>query len=188
MPTLILLKGQPGSGKSTLGRELARELHIALIDKDDARSAFQNLFPAHPEINWNDLSYDVMFNYVETQLKCGNSVLVDCPLARRVLYNRAAELATEYSANIALVECIADDHEVWEKRIVERGQQDAGTMHSHKPATMDDVKSIMERNNGSETWSDSVDVACRLRIETTRQDTLEQVQEVICKLRSYAAM
>ncbi len=99
MTVLLLLKGQPGSGKSTLGRALAQRLHWALVDKDDARDAFQHLAESEAQrsINWNSLSYDVMFNVARTQLACGVSVIIDCPLARLELYNRAAELAQQAS-------------------------------------------------------------------------------------------
>lgn len=94
-PILVCLKGSPGSGKSTLARELARRLGWALIDKDDARDAFQSLTQQHPGVDWNSLSYDVMFRYAATQLACGNSVIFDSPLARRALFDRAREMAEQ---------------------------------------------------------------------------------------------
>ena len=36
---LVLLKGHPGCGKSTLGRAVARHLRCPLVDKDDPRDA-----------------------------------------------------------------------------------------------------------------------------------------------------
>lgn len=94
-PVLLLLKGQPGSGKSTLAAALARALQWPLVDKDDARSAFQPLVAPHPAVDWNELSYAVLWRVVETQLRCGLSVVVDCPLARRTLFDRAAVLAQQ---------------------------------------------------------------------------------------------
>jgi len=41
----------------------------------------------------NDLAYDIMFRVAASQLSCGLSVIVDCPLARRELFERAAALA-----------------------------------------------------------------------------------------------
>ena len=100
---LLLLKGQPGSGKSTLGRALAGRLGWALIDKDDARDAFQPLVGAYPAIDWNSLSYSVMFNYAATQLGAGVSVILDCPLARRELYERATKVAARVRAPLCLM-------------------------------------------------------------------------------------
>jgi len=93
MPLLLLLKGQPGSGKSTLGRHLARRLSIPLIDKDDARDCFQALALANQHIDWNQLSYDVIFSIAESQLANGLGLILDCPLARHSLFVRAAALA-----------------------------------------------------------------------------------------------
>lgn len=44
-------------------------------------------------IDWNQLSYDVMFRVASTQLGLGMSVILDCPLAHRQLYDKGAELA-----------------------------------------------------------------------------------------------
>jgi adenylylsulfate kinase-like enzyme len=38
---LVLFKGHPASGKSTLARGVAKALAIPLVDKDDARDVFQ---------------------------------------------------------------------------------------------------------------------------------------------------
>ena len=94
-PVLVVLKGQPGSGKSTLAAALAVKLRWPLIDKDDARSPCQHLVAAHPTLNWNQVAYDVMWRVCERQLCCGLSVVVDCPLARRELFDRAAGLADQ---------------------------------------------------------------------------------------------
>ena len=94
MGVLLLLKGFPGCGKSTLGRALAATLGWPLIDKDDARDCLQTLVADCPSVDWNNLSYEIMFSYLETQLSLDlDGVIVDSPLARRVLFDRAEALA-----------------------------------------------------------------------------------------------
>jgi len=108
-PVLLLLKGQPGSGKSTLAEALCRNLRWPLVDKDDARSPFQPLVGSHPGINWNELSYAVMWRVAEAQLRCGLSAVVDCPLARRSLFDCAAALAAQVSCARVCVCCCCSD-------------------------------------------------------------------------------
>ena len=134
MPTLLLLKGSPGTGQSSLAHELAVLLWWPVLDKasrpppalplqhllrrppsllalhsrvctachclqDDIRDAFEALLTANQglraALDWNELSYAVLFSLVAAQLRYGLSVVVDCPLARRPLYDRAAGLARE---------------------------------------------------------------------------------------------
>ncbi|GIM10560.1 hypothetical protein Vretimale_14214, partial [Volvox reticuliferus] len=90
---LILVKGLPGCGKSTIAAALASALQCPLVDKDDARDCFQSVIAQAPDVDWNALSYSVMFRTAERQLALGLSVVLDCPFARRQLYDQACELA-----------------------------------------------------------------------------------------------
>jgi predicted kinase len=187
----LLLKGQPGSGKSTLGRGISRQLRWPLIDKDDARDAFEQVLMAEAGektrhaiyIDWNSLSYDVIFRVVETQLACGLSVILDTPLARLSLFERAAALARRHDAVIAVVDCYAGNEAIWTQRLEFRGRTDAGTERQHKPTNTLAVQAIMQRNNGSENWLDSVQVHC-IRVDTTSASRDEQVDAVVKALDS----
>lgn len=128
---LILMKGHPGVGKSTIARHMARLMGFPLIDKDDARDCLglpattnvrsrcesennqlgavtllPNLVLLHLQFvaqkatrstkaDANALSYEIMWRYAQTQMNCGLSVIVDCPLAREELYQKGAALADE---------------------------------------------------------------------------------------------
>lgn len=77
---------------AVLCRAVCRELWWPLIDKDDARDCLQQL-PA--SVDANQLSYDIMFSYANTQLQLGLSTALDCPFARVCLYERAQGLARQ---------------------------------------------------------------------------------------------
>ena len=83
-------------------RQLAAKLRLPLVDKDDARDAFQALAQqAGPAgVDWNGLSYSVMFAVAATQLSLGLGVVLDCPLARLELYRTALELAQQVGAGV----------------------------------------------------------------------------------------
>ena len=97
-PLLLLLKGHPGSGKSTLAKQLARYLHLSLADKDDARDCFRAAEEQYgPAGTWdlNALSYEVMFSVAASQLACQQSVVVDSPLSKVELYQKALAVAKQ---------------------------------------------------------------------------------------------
>ena len=48
----------------------------------------------------NALSYEVMWRYIEKQLLCGLSVIVDCPLAREALFAKGRQLACQVSVHL----------------------------------------------------------------------------------------
>ncbi|KAL4431261.1 hypothetical protein ABPG75_006517 [Micractinium tetrahymenae] len=186
-PILLLLKGPPGSGKSTLAAALAAALRWPLVDKDDARSSFQPLVGTHPGIDWNELSYAVMWRVAATQLACGLSVVVDCPLARRSLYDRAAALVAEHGAQLALVELEPRDAAEWRRRVKARGAADAGTDHAHKPGSWADIQAVAARNGGSEAWSEALglhELPLRLKLDSTAPGgTAAQLAAVLAMLR-----
>jgi len=87
---LVVLKGLPGSGKSTIGRVLSKQLRWPLIDKDDARDLFENQTP-----RTGGLAYDIMFNIARRQLLQELSVICDSPLTGHMGYERAQAIAAE---------------------------------------------------------------------------------------------
>lgn len=129
----------------------------------------------------------MLFTVAETQLRCGLSAIVDCPLARRQLYDRAAALAARHGARLALVELRPADEQLWRQRVEARGAADAGTQHAHKPGSWAAVEAVRARGGGIEAaWSDGVDVPLRCTLDSTASSTEEQVERVLGMLRAAA--
>ncbi|GAC1354535.1 MAG: ATP-binding protein [Ktedonobacteraceae bacterium] len=114
---LVMLKGFPGSGKSTLGRALSRQLGWALIDKDDIKDMFSAQI-----LDADGLAYDVMLNIVRRQLLQGLNVICDSPLTYTMTYQRTQQIATETRASLVIVECFCSDELLWSQRVNARKQ------------------------------------------------------------------
>ena len=97
-PWLILLKGHPATGKSTLARELARTLHWPLIDKDDVKD--HTLYMQEG----NEIAYRICWTIAETQLELGLGVIVDTPLSYPLGYSTASAIAARQGVSLLLVE------------------------------------------------------------------------------------
>lgn len=134
-PRLIAMKGHPGCGKTTVSRGIATALHCPVVDKDDIRDCSMDLecpcvmactcesktfnFKSH---KLNTLSYVVMWRVTQTQLALGLDVVVDCPLERPSLFDRAVALSEQYGATLVIVECYSGDKRIWKERLESRAE------------------------------------------------------------------
>jgi hypothetical protein len=100
-PTLLLLKGSPGTGKSTIAREVGRKLGWPVIDKDVVR----DLLPDE----LGGLSYEAMLGFAERQLGMGLSVVAASPLGYGRSYERAMETGERTGARVLVLECECSD-------------------------------------------------------------------------------
>ncbi len=109
------MKGLAGTGKSTLGRALSRELGWPLIDKDDVKDLLDGHAPAA-----GPLAYRIMFNIARRQLLQGLSVICDSPLTGSISYERVEGIVAETHACLAVLECFCSDESLWRQRITGR--------------------------------------------------------------------
>jgi predicted kinase len=79
-PLLIIVTGPPCTGKTTLGRKLAVELHLPFVNKDGIK---ETLFES---LGWRDrewskklgrASISLLYYFIETQLEAGRSFIVE---------------------------------------------------------------------------------------------------------------
>ncbi|HEU4326564.1 MAG TPA: AAA family ATPase [Roseiflexaceae bacterium] len=117
-PLLIVFKGHPGVGKSTVARALGRTLGIAIIDKDDVKDVL-----AGACTNAGGLAYEVMFRVARRQLLQGLHAICDSPLSEELGYQNACAAAASAEAALVVIECICSDPVEWRSRIEQRAAQ-----------------------------------------------------------------
>ncbi len=101
--TLIVMRGFPGTGKSTIARLLATALHASLIDRDIIRQIAVHVFGEQPQVG--QFSYELMFALTREQLNLGLSVVVDTPLTYRTTYEQCREMAMAFHIPMLVVHC-----------------------------------------------------------------------------------
>src|ERR1700694_252099 len=101
--TLIVMRGFPGTGKSTIARAIATALHAPLIDRDILRQKAVDIFGDLPQVG--RFSYELMFALTAEQLSLGLSVVVDTPLTYRRTFEQSKELARTFDIPMLVVHC-----------------------------------------------------------------------------------
>jgi aminoglycoside phosphotransferase family enzyme/predicted kinase len=130
-PTLLLVGGLMGTGKSTLAGRLRDETGWTLISSDVTRKKLAGVDPAAPQMGsfseglyspaWNARVYQTMFDQASALLACGRSVILDATFARRAYRHAAAQEAAMYGANLVFIECQAP-RELTLQRLASRWQ------------------------------------------------------------------
>lgn len=130
-PTLLLVGGIVGTGKSTLARMLHEELGWKLISSDATRKRLAQLEPDKPQPEaygeglyssaWSARTYQAMLDQASALLASGRSVILDATFARRAHRHAAAQEAAVHGANLFFIECQAP-RELTLQRLADRWQ------------------------------------------------------------------
>ena len=106
-PTLIVLSGLPGSGKSTVAEGLSRALSIPLFSIDPIEAAMWRGGLSKDQTGI--AAYEVAIALADEHLRLGHSVIVDA--VNPIEAPRAAwrSLAAKYRADMKIIECVCAD-------------------------------------------------------------------------------
>jgi len=128
-PTLLLMGGLMGTGKSTLARALQRELGWALFSSDTLRKRLARLNPTQPKADAfgqgiysrdrTARTYDALVKEAGRALADGRSVVLDATFLRRVDRQAAAQQAAKFGIRTIFVECVCP-REVAVERLAQR--------------------------------------------------------------------
>ena len=169
-PTLIVLSGLPGSGKSTVAEGLSRTLSIPLFSIDPIEAAMWRGGLSKDQTGI--AAYDVAIALADEHLRLGHSVIVDA--VNPIEAPRAAwrSLAAKHRAEMKIIECVCADEAVHRQRIEARVRNIAG---------MPEITwaRVLERRAEYEPWTDA-----RLTLDTS----IETPDKLIAEAVNYLAL
>jgi predicted kinase len=149
VPTLHLLMGLPGSGKTTLGKILEKITDATYLSSDEYRlMLFKKPCFSQEE---HDMLYATLDHNVLHLLESGHDVIYDANLNRRHHRQEKYDLASKYNADVKLW-WVKTPHEISKKRRIKN--QDARLIPEGETAErmFDRVTKIIEHPDKDEKY------------------------------------
>jgi predicted kinase len=114
-PVLVLLKGQPGSGKSALAEQLASRLGWELIVRDDFKATLAATGTATELVG--PTSYRMMWSRALDVLTSGKSCICDANLNQPVALVEIERVVGQTGARPVFIECVCSDVDEHRRRL-----------------------------------------------------------------------
>lgn len=121
--TIILFRGRPGVGKSTVSNALAKERKLPILRKDDIYDSAATYAEDH--MVRNKISYDSLFKILESNIYSGTSLILDYPFQKDEEVINLQKWCNERNLHILSILVICSDREVWKQRFNKRSENPA---------------------------------------------------------------
>lgn len=170
---IVVLAGPPLTGKSTLGKELAKRTNFIFLDVDEIR---QKLFPAdHPlpseqEKNIMETSYKENHRLAKKWLAMGKPVILAATYAREFYHQQLKELSQNTKASLIVFQLAAPIPEI-KLRLYKRQQVESfSNIHS--------LEGYLEVKNRYQTMKNVhlVALSTNQPLETTLEQVLQNLE------------
>ena len=202
-PTLLLMGGLMGTGKSTLALALQRELGWALFSSDTLRKRLAQLNPSQPQVDafgqgvysreWTARTYDALVKEAGKALAAGRSVVLDATFLRRADRQAAARQAAALGNSTIFVECVCPRAvalqrlaQRWQSRL--EGPQEVASRASDARPDLYDAEAAAWEDfvPGEEQDSEHVLITTTQPLAVSIEQLLDAIDGTRCKKPSLA--
>jgi predicted kinase len=179
---LVLLQGKPATGKTTIGRDIAKHLKIPFFSRDTFKETMFDAFGASNEhnVDWSQkigaVSFEIMYAVIEEVLSSGNSCVVETAWIPSFAEEKIRNILESSNSQFIQVYCYCDDS-IREKKFHSRAYSD------RHPAHMDTLR-IEEGKRSNEDKHPKLNVhGNTIDIDTTNFEQVN-IPEIISNIKS----
>jgi predicted kinase len=153
MPTLVVMAGLPASGKSSIARELARQMNATWLRIDSMDQAIWASGDAPTDLR--DWTYRAAQAVALDNLGLGHDVVGDCVNDSREARDGWAQIGRRSGATVLWLEVVCSDREEHRRRVETRTSDIPGL-------ALPDWDAVIKRDYDSWEWDRlTIDTACR---------------------------
>ena len=167
-PTLIVLSGLPGSGKTVLAEGLSRALSIPIFAIDTIEAAMRRAGLDKAETS--AAAYEVARALADEHLRLRHSLIVDAVNPAEAPRAAWRHLTTRHRVSLKIIECVCSDETVQRQRIESRVGSIAGTQLTWPR--------FLQRRAEYEAWTDP-----RLVLDTSRSSPAQLLSQALNYMR-----
>ncbi|MGW0706713.1 AAA family ATPase [Streptomyces sp. NPDC002643] len=177
-PTLVVVSGGPGTGKTTLAHELARDLGCPAIIRDEIKQGMVLSHPGYQSGGDDPLNHptlDAFFGTLRVLLRAGVTLVAEAAFQDRLWRPNLKPFTS--LARLRVVRCTTQA-DVAHGRIVQRAKQDA---HRAAHGDQDLLEAIAAGEHSLESW-----VPISLDVPTLTVDTSDGYQPSLENIAAFA--
>ena len=124
---VILFRGRPGVGKTTLSSIISKRHNIPVLRKDDIYHVSAKQIETHE--SRNDISYETIYKILEANAETKCTFILDCPFQYPGDLELIRVWCDTYKATLHSILVTCSDEMVWAKRISERDERPFNIHH-----------------------------------------------------------
>jgi hypothetical protein len=192
-PTLWVMCGMPGTGKSTCAKRLREIFNIVLLRSDEARKElpeYRGPLPFGTGVYRSEMRghiYSRLLSMAHDELKNGRSVILDATFSRQKWREEALRLAQDLDANILFFECVSSRATIRERLSRRRQGEDGGSdaRVEHLPGLIDEFENLNELSPEQHARIDTEnDIEANLRtiLSSAYSKKRTQIERIIAQL------